>query len=186
MPNLLGFRLLASSLRGGLCSRRYKFFFFNLRLTGAFFVTVLDSSHVHIKLENDLDYSRVFCHRSYLVFNCFMNVSKWSPTGDIGDESPIVPIGISFPNLRPHFFSPRILHGLGLLFGNPLKVDNATALGSRPSVARVLVEIDITKKFLDKILIGPEKRGHFQQVFMEDFPLICPKCKRFCHSLGDC
>ncbi|KAI0522363.1 hypothetical protein KFK09_004742 [Dendrobium nobile] len=103
----------------------------------------------------------VFYQRSYLVFNCFMKVSKWSPSGDIGDESPIVLIWISFPNLHPHFLSPHILHRLGLLFCNPVKVDNATVMGYRPSVARMLVEIDITKKFLDKIWLCHEKLGYF-------------------------
>ncbi|KAH0469910.1 hypothetical protein IEQ34_001468 [Dendrobium chrysotoxum] len=79
-----------------------------------------------------------------------MRLTKWSPLDDIGAESPIIPIWISFSNLRPHFISPHILHGLGLLFGRPLKVDNATALGSCPSGARVLVEIDITQKYTDK------------------------------------
>ncbi|KAH0464801.1 hypothetical protein IEQ34_004904 [Dendrobium chrysotoxum] len=41
--------------------------FLNLRFNGVFSVTLLDQSHVLIKLENDIDYSRVFCHRSYLV-----------------------------------------------------------------------------------------------------------------------
>ncbi|KAL0913510.1 hypothetical protein M5K25_016975 [Dendrobium thyrsiflorum] len=37
-------------------------FFFNLKLIAEFSVTLLDSSHVLIKLSNDLDYSKVFCH----------------------------------------------------------------------------------------------------------------------------
>ncbi|KAL0912162.1 hypothetical protein M5K25_018119 [Dendrobium thyrsiflorum] len=160
-------------------------FFFNLKLNGDFSVTLLDHSHVLIKLENDLDYSRIFCHRSYLIFNCFMRVTKWSPSDDVSAESLIVPVWISFPNLRPHFFSTRILHGLGLLFGRPLKVDNATALGSRPSVARVLVELDVTQKFSDKVWLGPTNLGYFQQVVLEDFPSY-NKCKRLGHSVGSC
>ncbi|KAL0923150.1 hypothetical protein M5K25_007198 [Dendrobium thyrsiflorum] len=161
-------------------------FFVNLKLNGDVSVTLLDQSHVLIKFDNDLDYSRVFCDRSYLVFNCFMRLMKWSPTEEIGAESPIVPIWISFPNLCHHFYSTRILHGLGLLFGRPLKVDNATAVGLRPSVARVLVEIDVTKKFVDKIWLGPEKLGYFQQVMLEDLPLYCAKCKRLGHSSDSC
>ncbi|KAI0497572.1 hypothetical protein KFK09_020803 [Dendrobium nobile] len=39
-------------------------FFLNLKLNGDVSVTLLDPSHVLIKLENDLDYCRIFCHRS--------------------------------------------------------------------------------------------------------------------------
>ncbi|KAL0920625.1 hypothetical protein M5K25_009773 [Dendrobium thyrsiflorum] len=160
-------------------------FFINLKLIGNFSVTLLDQSHVLIKFVNDLDYSRVFCHQSYLFFNCFMWLTKWSPTVEIGGESLIVSIWISFPNLYPHFYSTRIFHGLGL-FGNPLKVDNATTMGLRPSMARVLVKIDVTKKFADKIWLGPEKLRYFQQVVLEDLPLFCVKCKRLGHSSNSC
>ncbi|KAH0448785.1 hypothetical protein IEQ34_022585 [Dendrobium chrysotoxum] len=47
-------------------------------------------------------------------------------------ESLVIPIWISFPNMRLHLFFPRILHGLDSLFGRLLKVDNATCIGSRP------------------------------------------------------
>lgn len=80
--------------------------FFNLKLNADFSVTVLDEPYILIKLANDLNYSRVFCHKSYLLNNYFMKLTKWSPSLDIGVESPVIPIWISFPNLRPHLFTP--------------------------------------------------------------------------------
>ncbi|KAI0520208.1 hypothetical protein KFK09_007679 [Dendrobium nobile] len=114
-----------------------RIFFFNLKLASAFSVTLV----------NDLDYCRVFSHRSYFISNCFMKLFKWTPQFDVCVESPIVPIWVFFPNLRPHLFSPRILHGLGSMFGRPLRTDNATMNGTRPSVARILVELDVTKRY---------------------------------------
>ncbi|KAH0457053.1 hypothetical protein IEQ34_014960 [Dendrobium chrysotoxum] len=106
--------------------------YFNVKneVNADFSVTLLNPSYILIKLMNDLDYSRVFAYRSYFVNNCYMKLTKWSPLLDIGVELPI-----SFPNLRPHIFSPRILHALDSLFGRPLKVDYATSIGSWPSVA---------------------------------------------------
>ncbi|PKU76527.1 hypothetical protein MA16_Dca001131 [Dendrobium catenatum] len=161
-------------------------FFFNLKLNGEVSVTVLDSTHILIKLANDLDYCRVFCHRSYLVFNCFMKITKWSPSLDIGVESPIIPIWISFPHLRPHFFAPRILFGLGELFGKPLKIDEATLVGSRPSNARVLVEIDITKTYTKQVWLGSESLGYVQEVAFDEFPQFCSVCKCLGHLSGKC
>ncbi|XP_028550843.1 uncharacterized protein LOC114579665 [Dendrobium catenatum] len=160
-------------------------FFFNLKLNGDVSVTVLDSTHVLIKLENDLDYCRIFCHRSYLVFNCYMKITKWTPTLDIGVESPIIPIWISFPHLRPHFFAPRILFGLGELFGKPLKIDEATSVGSRPSIARVLVEIDITKNYPKQVWLGSDLLGYAQEVVFDDFPHFCGVCKKLGHISGN-
>ncbi|KAI0494570.1 hypothetical protein KFK09_024708 [Dendrobium nobile] len=161
-------------------------FFFNLKLNGEVSVTVLDSTHILIKLSNDLDYCRVFCHRSYLVFNCFMKLTKWSPTLDIGIESPIILIWISSPHLRPHFFAPRILFGLGELFGKPLKIDEATSVGSRPSNARVLVEIDITKTYTKQVWLGSEALRYVQDVVFDEFPHFCSVCKCLGHVSGKC
>ncbi|KAH0471122.1 hypothetical protein IEQ34_000845 [Dendrobium chrysotoxum] len=75
-----------------------------------------------------------------------MKLIKWSSFLDVGVKSLVILIWVSFPNLRPHIFSPRILHAMDSMF-----VDNATSVGSRPSLVRVLMELDITKNFPDKI-----------------------------------
>ncbi|KAI0501871.1 hypothetical protein KFK09_016816 [Dendrobium nobile] len=161
-------------------------FFFALKLKAEFSVTVLDQTHVLIKLSNELDYSRVFCHRSYMVNYCFMKITKWSHILEIGCESPVIPIWISFPKLRPHLFTPRILHALGSMFGNPLKVDSATSAGSRPSLARVLVELDVTRTYPKHIWLGPEDSGYIQNVQFEIFPDFCESCKCLGHLKGHC
>ncbi|PKU84885.1 hypothetical protein MA16_Dca024074 [Dendrobium catenatum] len=75
-------------------------FFSSLKLSGFYSVGLLDSRHVAIQLSNDLDYSRVFARRSYFIHNCQMRILKWTPFFDIKEESPFVPIWVSFPNLR--------------------------------------------------------------------------------------
>ncbi|KAH0458233.1 hypothetical protein IEQ34_013548 [Dendrobium chrysotoxum] len=114
-----------------------------------------------------------------------MKLTKWSTSVDIGVESPIILIWISFPNLRPHLYFPLIHHGLGSLFGHPLKVYNATSIGSRPSVVCVLVELGITKNFPNRVWLGPKKFGYIQHVEMEDFPPFCIACKFIGHSKGE-
>ncbi|KAH0451473.1 hypothetical protein IEQ34_018772 [Dendrobium chrysotoxum] len=74
-----------------------------------------------------------------------MKLVKWSHYLDLSIEFPIISTWISFPNLHPQIFSPRILHGPGSIFGRPLHIDNATSVGFRPLVARVLIESDISK-----------------------------------------
>ncbi|KAI0531455.1 hypothetical protein KFK09_001010 [Dendrobium nobile] len=72
---------------------------------------------------------------------------KRSPLFDVNVESPIVPVWISFPSLHPHLFSPRILHGFGSMFGRPLRIDNSSTNGTRPSVTQNLVELNVTKRY---------------------------------------
>ncbi|PKU68121.1 hypothetical protein MA16_Dca022177 [Dendrobium catenatum] len=82
-----------------------------------------------------------------------MRILKWTPFFDIKEESPIVPIWISFSNLHIHFFNQKVLHALGLIFERPLQTDQATASRTRPFVARILVEVDISKKHPKEIWV---------------------------------
>ncbi|KAH0467611.1 hypothetical protein IEQ34_002644 [Dendrobium chrysotoxum] len=59
------------------CLESIRKLFFNLKLNGEFLVTLLNLSHVIIKLVSDLDYSRVFCHRFYFVNNYYMKLTRW-------------------------------------------------------------------------------------------------------------
>ncbi|KAI0524771.1 hypothetical protein KFK09_004156 [Dendrobium nobile] len=161
-------------------------FFSNLKLSGFYSVGLLDSKHVAIQLSNDLDYLRVFARRSYFINNCQMRVLKWTPFFDVHEESPIVPIWISFPNLRLYFFNPQVLHALGSVFGRPLQTDQATASRTRPSVARVLVEVDISKKHPKEVWVGSKAFGYLQKVEFEKVSDFCSHCKMHGHALSDC
>lgn len=46
------------------------------------------------------------------------------------------------------------LYAIASTIGKPLKVDHATAAGTMPSMARILVEYDITGPLILKIWIG--------------------------------
>ncbi|PKU71477.1 hypothetical protein MA16_Dca004319 [Dendrobium catenatum] len=54
---------------------------------------------------------------------------------------------------------PMYSSWFGLSVGKPLKIDAATSLGSRPSLARVLVELNITKPYSNKVWLGSKKLG---------------------------
>ncbi|KAL0906731.1 hypothetical protein M5K25_025248 [Dendrobium thyrsiflorum] len=114
------------------------------------------------------------------------NRKNWSPSIDVDVESPVVPIWVSFTNLRPHLFSPRILQGLGSIFGRPFKIDHATSIGSRPSVARILVELDVSKQHPDKVWVGANNLGYVQSVVLENVPSYCLHCKALGHSNANC
>ncbi|KAH0468378.1 hypothetical protein IEQ34_003411 [Dendrobium chrysotoxum] len=100
--------------------------FFNLKFSSKFYVTLLNHRHL----------------------------IKWTLLFDLSKESPVVPIWIFFPELWPYLFSGRILFGLGSLFVHPLQTDNANASRSRLSVTHILGDLDITKKYPNKVWLG--------------------------------
>lgn len=85
-----------------------------------------------------------------------------------------------------HFINHQALFAIAKLFGRPLQVDQATADKVRPNVARVLVELDITKKYPNAVWVGSENYGYSQKVEFEKFPVFCSFCKSHGHEHADC
>ncbi|XP_028548152.1 uncharacterized protein LOC114578824 isoform X2 [Dendrobium catenatum] len=59
---------------------------------------------------------------------------------------------------------------------------SAISVGSRPSVARILVELDISEHYPDRICVGPNTFGFIQSVEMKASPSFCDLCKALRHS----
>ncbi|KAL0361239.1 UNVERIFIED_CONTAM: hypothetical protein Sradi_3808400 [Sesamum radiatum] len=77
--------------------------------------------------------------------SAYLKFALWSPEFNPNIESSIAPVWIQFLELPVHLFQKKVLFGIISLIGSPLELDEATANGLRPSVARVCVEIDLMK-----------------------------------------
>lgn len=65
---------------------------------------------------------------------------------------------ISFPSLPPNFFVKEAIFSLAAAVEKPLQVDMETKTQTRPSCARVKVEVDLLEDFQKRITIGVGKR----------------------------
>lgn len=74
-----------------------------------------------------------------------MHILKWSPSFDINVKSPIAPVWLSLSHLYFHLMNHHIFFVVGSVFGRPLQIDQATTSMTRPYVAHILVELDVTK-----------------------------------------
>src|SRR2546430_15288690 len=100
-----------------------------------------------------------------------MRSFRWTPDFRLAVQSSIVPVWISLPNLPLFLFNKRGLFSIGSLLGKPLTLDSATADLSRPSVARVCVEVDLTKKLIARVRLDCEaSEGFWQEVIYEKIP----------------
>lgn len=102
-----------------------------------------------IKLENDLDYSRIFARR---------------PSFDINVESLIAHVWLSLPCLHFHLMNHQILFLVGSIFGRPLQIDQATASMTRLFVVCILVELDATKNTLKKCVLDKKNMAIFEEL----------------------
>ncbi|KAL9448763.1 hypothetical protein AB3S75_016127 [Citrus x aurantiifolia] len=116
-----------------------------------------------------------------------MRIFKWTTDCRCSEESPIVPVWISFPYLPIHFVQCKeALFSIASAIGKPLRIDQATASLSRPSVARVLIERDVTQPLLPRIRIGVGNSGFWQNVLYEKIPHYCASCKPLGNAAETC
>ncbi|WMV42911.1 hypothetical protein MTR67_036296 [Solanum verrucosum] len=93
-----------------------------------------------------------------------MRTLKWDPLFDPVEEMSITIACISFPSLPPNFFGKEAIFSLAAAVGKPLQVDLATQNKTRPSCARVKVEVDLLGNFPKRINIGMEtKTGEIRE-----------------------
>ena len=168
-------------------------FFRRLNLLGAFDIHWFDYKHIFIKLNNDLDYQRIFAKRDWFFGGYKMWVLKWSVDFVPEKESSIVPVWISFPNLRYHLYEGSALLNLAKSLGPPIQMDEATAKGTRPSKARVCIEFDCLVEPPTEIWVqvrsrdsGKNLSGYWQPVTFEKMPAYCTKCSHVGHHMDNC
>ncbi|KAH9715523.1 hypothetical protein KPL71_021088 [Citrus sinensis] len=149
-------------------------FFNTLRLKGTFKVSLLDNRHVLIQLDVEENYSCLWVRQTWYINGSAMRIFKWTTDFRCSEESPIVLVWISFPYLPVHF-----MHCKEALFSIASTI-------ARPSVARVLVEYDVTQPPLQRIRIGVGDSGFWQSVIFEKIPMYCASCKHLGHSIEMC
>nr|XP_027122211.1 uncharacterized protein LOC113739165 [Coffea arabica] len=115
-----------------------------------------------------------------------MTISKWSLDFTANKEASIAPVWVSFPGLPLPFFGKNPLMKLASVLGRLMKIDAATGNLRRPSVARVLVEIDVSRVPVKRLWIGDDEYGFWQSMEYEKWPAFCPFCERFGHVQQDC
>lgn len=135
-------------------------FFISVGLKGGCMVGLFDAQHVFIRPHLEEDYARPFVRRTWFIQSSLMTISKWTPDFKANQESFVVPIWVIFPQLPLYLYNSTYILKLASLLGRPLKVDSAIAQFKRPSLARVLVEVDVAKQTVRHVWIDDESLGH--------------------------
>ncbi|KAH0717566.1 hypothetical protein KY290_014156 [Solanum tuberosum] len=117
---------------------------------------------------------------------------KWDPWFNPEEETTIAIAWISFPGLPTNLFDKESLFSLATAVGKPLVIDKATNNQTRPSCARVKVEVDLLKELPKRIQINciEEEMGtvksKWQKIHYDYLPRYCTHCKLQGHDLQGC
>ncbi|KAG5599177.1 hypothetical protein H5410_030547 [Solanum commersonii] len=149
-----------------------------------------NSRHIYIDLDNEADHISVWTKQKMFIAGHSMKLQVWTPTFKPAEERPIVPIWITLPELPWHCHYMDILTPLLSPIGKALYLDSATVKKTRGSVAKVRVQIDLTKERPQHVWLGFSEKdpnlGKWQVIEYEDVPSYCIYCKHQGHMIGEC
>lgn len=91
-------------------------------------------------------------------------------------------VWVRFPCLPIEYYDYEFLMKVGREIGEPKKVDQATSLASRGLLARVCVEVDVSKTLLVKFKLIKKIRT----IEYEGLHMICFKCGMVGHQKEEC
>ncbi|XP_058775694.1 uncharacterized protein LOC131649972 [Vicia villosa] len=109
-----------------------------------------------------------------------MILKEWRPDYNVKEDMlRTLPIWVTLPKFPLHLWGPRSLNKIGSMIGIPLVTDECRAHKLRVSYARILVEVDITRKLIHEITIKDlEGRKIRQPIEYEWRPKFCEKCQK--------
>uniref|UniRef100_M1DPI2 Endonuclease/exonuclease/phosphatase n=1 Tax=Solanum tuberosum TaxID=4113 RepID=M1DPI2_SOLTU len=119
-----------------------------------------------------------------------MIIQAWTPNFRAEEETPIVPIWVLLPGLPWHCFKKEFITLLLESVGKVLYLDTASIKRTRASMAKVKVQVDLTKARPRHVWIGLDDEdltiGRWQPIEYEIIPPYCAYCKHQGHMVGDC
>ncbi|XP_074315117.1 uncharacterized protein LOC141651297 [Silene latifolia] len=114
-------------------------------------------------------------------------LKRWTPQiSKELDSVSRVPVWVTLPDLDPIFWSAKALSKIASKIGTPLYADPVTTHKERLSFARIMIEVDVSQKLPDDILLHTPFGQVLQRVVYEWLPYYCSHCKKLGHEVQKC
>ncbi|KAG6466890.1 hypothetical protein ZIOFF_075312 [Zingiber officinale] len=160
--------------------------FKGLGLSSPYNIRFLRAGHIFLHLTSKEDMARIWTRGVWRIGGSILRIFKWTPHFSYAAESSVVPVWVQFPDLPVHMFNKNCVYSMARIVGCPIKIDEATADGSRLFMARACVEIDLLKPRVEQFLIGIGDEHRLQRVVYERTPEYCQYCRHLGHAEVDC
>ncbi|GAA0168401.1 hypothetical protein LIER_40557 [Lithospermum erythrorhizon] len=98
-----------------------------------------------------------------------MRIFKWDSKFSPTKEFPIAPVWIRIEGLPLYLFEDNSLCSISNAIGNPLRIDPRNINRAILSRARICVELDVSKPFIDSIWITPDVNALAQRIKKTSF-----------------
>lgn len=143
---------------------------------------------VIFQLENNSDMDKVLAGGPYFIYERSLLLRTIPENFCFQDEDfKVVPVWVQLQSLPLQCWNPRAISRIASRIGKPICLDEITHERKRISYARVLVEIDTSKKPVDDFEVKlPSGLTYTQYVVYENLPKYCSHCCYFGHYHENC
>ncbi|CAO2827728.1 unnamed protein product [Amaranthus hypochondriacus] len=143
-----------------------------------------DEGYYILQFHSERECEEILLGGPYFLNRAPIVVKKWSVKFDFKDEIlRVIPVWVRLPSLPLHCWGEETLSRIVSAVGVPIMTDECTAKQLKISYARILVEVDITKNFLEDIKVRDNLgREFFQKAIPEWRPYFCHKCNKVGHE----
>ncbi|KAG6469536.1 hypothetical protein ZIOFF_070465 [Zingiber officinale] len=160
--------------------------FKGLGLSSPYNIRFLRAGHIFLHLTSNEDMARIWTRGVWRIGGSILRIFKWTPHFSYEAESSVVPVWVQFPDLPVHMINKNCVFSMARIVGCLIKIDEATADGSRLFMARACVEIDLLKPRVEQFWIGIGEEHRLQRVVYERTPEYCQYCRHLGHAEADC
>ncbi|KAK4422002.1 hypothetical protein Salat_2150900 [Sesamum alatum] len=140
------------------------------------------------RFARDEDRQRILAGGPYFIFGRPLMLKNMPDCFEFKeDDICLTPVWATLPSLSLECWNPKALGKIGSRIGTPIAMDSLTRRMERVSYARILVEVDASKKLVDSVeFILPNGVTRQQPVVFEYTPKFCSECHRFGHLNDSC
>lgn len=141
-----------------------------------------------IKFNNKKDRDKILEGGPYFYNKKLMTMKRWSLGMQLNKELlHTIPIWIPLPNLPLDYWTEEGISRIASVLGTPIRLDKVTESIIKIAYARVLIEINNSFKFPNKIpIITENDKMIWQEVNYEWKPSLCSNCASFGHAETNC
>lgn len=150
-------------------------------------VGAIDQRHVTNYMGSSFDTKRALARPSNKIKTSFFKLFPWTADFEVGRESSFTAVWVKLHNLPLYYFNETALHRLGSLLGTVLKIHLSTINLTQQAYAKVCIEMDVSKPFLDTLWIGKStKYGWTIELEYEGNHASCDYCGILGRTVGLC
>lgn len=115
-----------------------------------------------------------------------MFLRSWSPSFELKDDLlRVLPLCVTLPHLPLNLWGERSISKIASAIGKLVVTDECTAKKLQVSYAHVLIEVDVTKKLRDHVVIKDHLGKRIEQSIEYEWkPIYCDKCLKVGHNCG--